>query len=150
MATWLVKSEPYTYSIDNLAKDKETFWDGVRNFQARSFLIAMQVGDKLLFYHSNSEPIGVVGVAEVVATAQPDQTQFDKKSEYYEPRSTSEKPLWFSPKIKFKRKFSKIVTLSDIKLHPLLNKLAIVKKGNRLSVMPVEKSEFELILEMSD
>lgn len=143
---WLMKSEPDVYSIDDLSKDKTTWWGGVRNYQARNFMTKeMQLGDQVLFYHSNANPIGVAGLAEVCALAAPDATQFDKKSEYYDPKASPEKPIWFCVQVKFKKKFSQVVSLEDIKNDPRLKDMLVIKKGQRLSIQPVEKSHYEII-----
>ncbi len=143
---WLMKSEPDVYSIDDLSKDKTTWWGGVRNYQARNFMTKeMQLGDQVLFYHSNANPIGVAGLAEVCALAAPDATQFDKKSEYYDPKASPEKPIWFCVQVKFKKKFSQVVSLEYIKNDPLLKDMLVIKKGQRLSIQPVEKSHYEII-----
>ena len=102
MQYWLMKSEPDVFSIDDLKKQKQTTWDGVRNYQARNFMMNdMQVGDLVLFYHSNAKPPGIAGLATVSKKAEPDPTQFDKKSEYFDPKATKEKPRWFCVKVKF-------------------------------------------------
>jgi predicted RNA-binding protein with PUA-like domain len=143
---WLMKSEPDVYSIDDLSKDKTTWWGGVRNYQARNFMTKeMQLGDQVLFYHSNANPIGVAGLAEVCALAAPDATQFDKKSEYYDPKASPEKPIWFCVQVKFKKKFAQVVSLEDIKNDPRLKDMLVIKKGQRLSIQPVEKSHYEII-----
>lgn len=143
---WLMKSEPDVYSIDDLSKDKTTWWGGVRNYQARNFMTKeMQLGDQVLFYHSNANPIGVAGLAEVWALAAPDATQFDKKSEYYDPKASPEKPIWFCVQVKFKKKFAQVVSLEYIKNDPRLKDMLVIKKGQRLSIQPVEKSHYEII-----
>lgn len=143
---WLMKSEPDVYSIDDLSKDKTTWWGGVRNYQARNFMTKeMQLGDQVLFYHSNANPIGVAGLAEVCALAAPDATQFDKKSEYYDPKASPEKPIWFCVQVKFKKKFAQVVSLENIKNDPRLKDMLVIKKGQRLSIQPVEKSHYEII-----
>lgn len=149
MKYWLMKSEPEVFSIEDFKKKKKTFWDGVRNFQARNFMKnEMKKGDKVIFYHSNADPSGAAGIAEVVKEGYPDHTQFDPDSHYYEPKATSEKPYWYMVDVKFVQKFKKYVPLSDIKANPKLRKMRLVQPGNRLSVMPVEKSEFDEIVKM--
>ncbi|HLP79249.1 MAG TPA: EVE domain-containing protein, partial [Acidobacteriota bacterium] len=113
MQYWLMKSEPSVYSIDDLKKDKKTAWTGVRNFKARNYMKEMKIGDKVLFYHSNSEPKGVAGIAEVCSEARADPTQFDKKSEYYEPKATTQKPYWYLVDVCFKKKFNQVTTLES-------------------------------------
>lgn len=143
---WLMKSEPEVYSIDNLAKDKTTLWEGVRNYQARNFMINdMQIGDQVLFYHSNATPSGISGIAMVSGLAQPDPSAFDKKSEYYEPKATQEKPIWFCVQIKFVKKFNNFVSLDSLRKEQKLQSMLVLKKGQRLSIQPVTKEEFTLI-----
>ncbi len=149
MKYWLVKSEADVYSIYDMEKDEITFWDGVRNYQARNFLREMKIGDKVLFYHSNSDVIGVVGLCEVVKESYPDFTQFDKKSKYYDPKSKLDNPTWFMVDIKFVKKFKRTVTLEEIKKNSKLKNMKLVQKGNRLSVMPVMKDEFDEIIKMA-
>lgn len=148
---WLVKSEPDIYSIDDLAKekDKTTYWDGVRNYQARNFIRdEMKLGDAVLFYHSNSDPTAVVGVCEVVKEAYPDFTAFDPDDPHYDPKSKKDNPAWMMVDIKLVKKFKTPVTLEEIKNNPKLNNMRLVQRGNRLSVFPVEKNEFDEILKM--
>ena len=148
---WLVKSEPDVFSIDDLAagKNKTTHWDGVRNYQARNFLRDdIKKGDKVLFYYSNADPMAVVGVCEVVKEGYPDFTAFDPKDKHYDPKSKKETPTWYMVDIKFVSKFNKPVELSAIKANPKLKNMRLIQRGNRLSVMPVEKSEFEEIVKM--
>jgi predicted RNA-binding protein with PUA-like domain len=149
MATWLVKTEPDVYSIDDLARDKVTDWTCVRNYQARNFLKAMAVGDEVLIYHSNAEPSGVVGIARVCAVASPDPTQFDKKSEYFDPKATKEAPRWFCPDLKFVRKLSRLIALDELRSCTTLAGLALLQKGSRLSVLPVSEKHFDTIVELA-
>lgn len=143
---WLMKSEPSVYSIDSLAKDKKTRWDSIRNYQARNFMTQeMSPGDLVLFYHSSSEPSGVAGIAEVSDAAIPDPTQFDKKSDYYDEGATQENPRWFCVEIKFLQKFKKFVALDDLRNQKSLAKMAVLKKGQRLSIQPVTAEEFEIV-----
>ncbi len=147
---WLVKSEPEVYSIDSLEKDMETPWEGVRNYQARNFMRdSMCVGDKVLFYHSNADPTGVAGVATVSSPPIPDETQFNKKSEYFDPKATPQKPNWICVKIAFKEKFKTIITLAEIKSNKALKDMVLVQPGSRLSVQPVTQKQFETILGMA-
>ncbi|MFA6596581.1 MAG: EVE domain-containing protein [Ignavibacteriaceae bacterium] len=144
---WLFKSEPDAYSIDDLAKDKKTFWDGVRNYQARNFLRdEIKTGDQVLFYHSNVEPTGVFGVCEVVKDGYPDQTAFDPESNHFDPKSNLQNPAWFMVDIKFVKKFSKPVTLDEIKSNTKLQNMKLLQRGNRLSIQPVTKEEFNTIV----
>lgn len=150
MSFWLMKSEPDTFSIDDLKNQKTTWWDGVRNYQARNFMMNdMKVGDKVVFYHSNAEPPGVAGIASVSKLAQPDETAFDKKSDYFEPKATREKPIWFSVQIKFNKKFSRLISLLELRQNPKLKDMLLLKKGQRLSVQPLSELEYHDILEMN-
>lgn len=142
MRYWLMKSEPDVFSIDHLKKDKTTWWEGVRNYQARNFMNEMKPGDQVLFYHSNATPSGIAGLAEVSKDAVPDKQQFDKKSEYYDPKATKEKPIWFCVEIKYKNNFKKFISLEDIKHDPACSEMVLIKRG-RLSVQPVTKTEFD-------
>ncbi len=149
---WLVKSEPSSFSIYDLekSKNKTTYWDGVRNYQARNFMRdEMKKGDKVLFYHSNTDPNAIVGVCEVVKESYVDHTQFDPDDKHYYPSSNPDNPVWFMVDIKLISIFNKQVTLSDIKNNSKLKNMRLVQKGNRLSVMPVTKEEFNVIVDMS-
>ena len=148
MRHWLIKTEPSVYSIDDLAQDGVTDWTGIRNYQARNFLREMQAGDKVLVYHSNAEPPGVAGVAEVHTEAKPDKTQFDSKSEYFDEKATRDEPRWFCPDMKFVRKLARLVPLEQLRDEPALAGLALLKKGTRLSVIPVAAEEFQTIVKM--
>jgi len=147
MNYWLIKSEGACYSIEDLEKDKKTDWFGVRNFQARNFMRDdMKVGDMALFYHSNSKPSGVYGVARVASLAHPDLTALDKKDEHYDPRSTKTKPIWECVDFAFVQKFRDPISLQYIKIDPKLSDMLVAKKGQRLSVMPVSKTHFERVV----
>ncbi len=149
---WLVKTEPDAYSIDDLAnmKNQTDHWDGIRNYQARNYMRdEMKVGDKVLFYHSSTKPTAVVGSCEVVKEAYPDHTAFDPDSKYYDSKSSPEKPAWFMVDIKLVKKFKKQVTLDEIKANPKLKDMRLVQRGNRLSVFPVEKAEFDEVVRMA-
>lgn len=152
MKYWLLKSEPTCYSIDDLRREKVGQWDGVRNYQARNFMRSeMQKGDLALFYHSNTDHIGVVGVCEIASTkAYPDPTQFDTKADHYDPKSTKENPRWYLIDVKFKKKFKKILPLAVLKNDPFFNDMPLTQKGMRLSVQPVSKKHFDRILKMVD
>jgi predicted RNA-binding protein with PUA-like domain len=138
MADWLVKSEPTVYSIDDLARDRVEIWDGVRNYQARNYLQQMQVGDRVFVYHSNAKPPGLAGLAEVVAANVVDPTQFDPASPYYDPKATPEKPRWYTVKLGFVAAFAELVPLDTLKATFTPEELVLVRRGNRLSVMPIE------------
>ena len=148
---WLIKSEPGVFSIDDLAKAKNqtTHWDGVRNYQARNFIRdEMKLDDKVLFYHSNAEPNAVAGICEVVKEAYPDSSAFDPKDIHYDPKSKKDSPTWFAVDVKYVKKFSRLIPLNEIKANKKLQKMRLVQPGNRLSVMPVTKEEFEEIERM--
>ena len=143
---WLVKSEPETFSFDDLlaAPGRTTHWDGVRNFAARNHLRAMKKGDRVLFYHSSAKPTAVVGVAEVAREAYPDSTALDKKDPHFDPKSKAEDPTWFMVDIKGVEALKRPVTLDEIKKVKELSKMALIRLG-RLSVQPVTPEEFETI-----
>ncbi len=146
---WLMKSEPDAYGITDLEKDRQTFWDGVRNYQVRNmFRDEFRVGDRALFYHSSCDTVGVAGEMEVVSEAKPDQTQFDKKSEYYDPKSTKDNPRWLGVEVKYTQTFEAVITLDELRNNPRLANLRILKPGNRLSVIPITKTEYNAVLKM--
>jgi predicted RNA-binding protein with PUA-like domain len=142
---WLMKSEPDVYSIDDFAKDGTTHWEGVRNFKARNYMRAMAVGDGVFFYHSNADPKAIVGIARVSKEAYPDSAQFDKKSDYYEPKATKEKPYWSMVDIEFLRKLDEPLSLEKLRGVKELQGMALLKKGQRLSVQPVTEDEWKTI-----
>ncbi|MEY2984572.1 MAG: hypothetical protein RLZZ568_1189 [Cyanobacteriota bacterium] len=137
MAYWLMKSEPSVYSLADLAQDGETLWDGVRNYQARNFLQTMQVGDHAFFYHSNCKPPGIVGMMTITATQVVDPSQFDPESAYFDPKASPEKPRWITVKTQFSQQFPRMIDLATLKAHFTPDELWVVRKGNRLSVIPV-------------
>lgn len=145
-----MKSEPHEFSIDDLERVGEQLWDGVRNYQVRNmFRDDMKVGDKALFYHSSCAEIGVVGEMEVVKSAEADPAQFNPKSKYFDPKSTVENPRWLGPVVKFKKKYKRLVPLSEIKLNPVFDTLPLVKKGNRLSAFPISKEHYMLLSKLA-
>lgn len=147
MRYWLIKSEPSTYGIDHIAKDKTTSWTGIRNYQARNFMRdQMKVGDRAFFYHSNCDEPGIVGIVAVSAPAHPDETQFDRKSTYYDPGSKREEPRWLNVGFKFVKK-TPLVSLAEMKKHEKLENMRILQRGNRLSITPVDPEEWEYITE---
>jgi len=146
MRHWLMKTEPDEFSIDDLSKKKVEPWTGVRNYQARNFMREMQAGDGVLFYHSSCEVPGVAGIAEVAGTAYPDPTQFDKKSDYYDAASRREEPRWSLVDVKFKRKLKRVIPLTELKDRRELEGFALISRGNRLSVLPVTKAQWDFIL----
>ena len=148
---WLIKSEPDCYSFQDLERDGSTGWEGVRNYQARNFMRDdMQVGDKVLFYHSSTAQPAVVGVAEVASEPYPDPTQFDPKSDYFDAKSTRAEPRWSLVDVKFDRKLKRAIPLKEIKRHAdeLGEGFALVQRGSRLSVMPVEQKQWDAILKL--
>ncbi|WP_372748970.1 EVE domain-containing protein [Litorivivens sp.] len=151
MKYWLMKSEPDAFSIDDLAArpGKREHWDGVRNYQARNFMREMKKGDTVLFYHSSCAKPGVVGVAKIVREAYPDSTALDPESDYYDPKSDPDNPRWFMVDIQFQKKYKQPVSLAAMKANPLLDGMRLLKRGNRLSVMPVEAEEFQIIRAMA-
>ena len=147
MTNWLMKSEPDTYGIDDLKRDRREPWDGIRNYQARNMMRDdMQIGDKVFFYHSNCKDVGVVGVMKVAGKPYPDPTQFDPESNYYDPKSNPDDPRWCLVDVQFVKKLSRTISLAEIKAHPGLDDMILVRKGNRLSIMPVSEDHWNLIL----
>ncbi|MEM9802370.1 MAG: EVE domain-containing protein [Planctomycetota bacterium] len=148
---WLVKSEPDEFSYADLvaAKDQTTFWDGVRNYQARNTLRDdMKRGDLVLYYHSNAKPPGVVGVAEVVREGYPDHTQFDPKDAHYDEKSREDDPRWFMVDLRARAELDRYVPIDELKGNPKLSEMAVVQRGQRLSVQPVTAAEFREVLRM--
>ncbi len=143
---WLMKSEPDAYSIDILKKDGVTLWDGIRNYQARNFMRKMTIGDKVFFYHSNCKPPGIVGFMEVIKLNVIDPTQFQKGSKYYDPKSSPDRPRWDCVKVKYLFKANKFLSLPELKTLFNEEELLLVKKGNRLSIMPIKIEIANLIL----
>ena len=153
MAYWLMKSEPDVFGIDHLKARGEAGepWDGVRNYQARNMIRdAMGVGDGILFYHSNCEVPGVVGLAEVSSAAYPDPTAFDPDAKYYDPASDPENPRWYLVEVRYVRHLKRNIPLAELKTHAdgALAELPLVRRGNRLSVMPVSPAQWEFILSL--
>ena len=148
---WLMKSEPDAFSIDDLQRVGTEPWNGVRNYQARNFMRdGMQVGDGILFYHSNCAVPGIAGIAKVASKAYPDETQFDRKSDYYDPKSTREEPRWMLVDVAFERKLKRVIPLEEIRQHAdaLGEGFALTSKGTRLSVMPVTAAQWKLLLSL--
>lgn len=137
MNYWLMKSEPSDYSIQNLQQDRQTIWDGVRNYQARNFLREMNQNDLVFFYHSNTKTPGIVGLMKVIESNVIDPTQFDPNSKYYDFKATREQPRWHTVTVEFVQTFPKIITLTQLKAQYDSDRLLVVRKGNRLSVMPI-------------
>ena len=148
---WLVKSEPDAFSWQDLvdSKGKRTHWDGIRNYQVRNFMRdEIKQGDLVLYYHSNAKPPGVVGVAEIVKEAYPDHTQFDPKEKKFDPKSKPDNPTWLMFDLKAKRALKSFVPLQDLKDNPKLCEMLVVQKGQRLSIQPVTKTEWDEVLRM--
>ncbi|NBX02257.1 EVE domain-containing protein [bacterium] len=145
MQCWLMKSEPDEFSLADLQKRRREPWTGVRNYQARNFMRAAKQGDVVLFYHSNCTEPGIVGLAEVTQTAFTDPTQFDKKSDYYDAKSTADNPRWSCVEVGYVETFRRLVSLEDLRQSPALKSLLILRPGNRLSVTPVTAQEFREI-----
>ena len=147
MAYWLMKSEPDAYSIDDLKRDGREPWDGIRNYQARNMMRdEMKIGDEVFFYHSNCKEPGIVGIMKVASEPYPDPTQFNKKSKYYDPKSNKDDPRWCLVDVEFVRKLGRNITLAEIKEAKGLDGLILIRKGNRLSIMPVEKKHWNKLL----
>ncbi len=152
MRYWLMKSEPESFSIDDLARAKKqtTSWDGVRNYQARNFMREMQIGDQVFFYHSNANPPCIVGLAEIVKTAYPDHTALDPRDHHYAPKATPENPIWEMVDIKLVRKFAVPLALDDLRQVRGLEKMELLRKGSRLSVQPVSAAEWKRVLALAE
>lgn len=149
MACWLMKSEPSEFSIDDLEACTVEPWDGIRNYQARNMIRdAMQPGDRAFFYHSNCDPPGIVGVMEIASAAYPDPTAFDPDDKHYDAKSDPANPRWYLVDVRFGRKLRRTITLTELKERPELAELALVRRGNRLSIMPVSEDEWEFILSL--
>lgn len=149
MKYWLMKTEPDAFSIDDLARVGREPWSGVRNYQARNFMRAMKVGDGVLFYHSNTKVPGIVGLAEVASAAYPDPTQFAKKSDYFDPKSTHEEPRWSLVDVSFKRVLKRVISLEELKANAgLFDDFALLQRGSRLSVLPVTAAQWKTILSL--
>lgn len=147
---WLMKSEPESYSIDDFARDKKTLWTGVRNYQARNFMMnSMRVGDSFLFYQSNAEPSGAIGIGKISRVSVADPRAVDPKSDCYDPKASAELPIWFCAEVTFVEKFERVVALEEIRARRELATMALLRPGQRLSVMPIEKVEFEIIRKMA-
>jgi predicted RNA-binding protein with PUA-like domain len=149
---WLVKTEPESFSIDDLAAapNQTTFWSGVRNYQARNMLRdQMKLGGQVLFYHSNADPPAIVGIAEVVREGYPDHTAWDKQDSHYDSGSTPDNPRWYMVDIKLVRKFARPLSLTELREVPALARMELLRKGSRLSVQPVSKAEFNAVLRLA-
>lgn len=149
---WLIKTEPDSFSIHDLAKapQQTTFWDGVRNYQARNFMRAMKRGDGLLFYHSSVVPPAIVGMAVVVREAYPDHTALDPHGHHYDPKATTQNPIWEMVDVKLERIFERPIPLNELRGVKQLVKMELLRQGSRLSVQPVTEKEWQTVLELAD
>lgn len=153
MAYWLMKSEPDEFSIQDLYRSpgQRACWDGVRNYQARNMLRdQMRLGDEVLFYHSSCTPPGVAGIARVVREGYPDDTAWNPDSPYFDPKSSPDNPRWYRVDVEWVRTFPRLITLDQLRAQPALADMLLLRKGNRLSVMPVSELEWRVILGMAD
>src|SRR5438045_192458 len=149
MKYWLMKCEPAAYTIDDLQRDGTTSWEGVRSYQARNFMRdEMRPGDKVLFYASNADPSGVTGLAMISGEAYPDRFATKKGHKYYDPKSTADNPIWYMVDIRFAEKFPAIVPLETLKETPGLEKMVVTQKGSRLSIQPVTKEEYDIVVKL--
>ena len=137
---WLMKSEPEAYSIKDLEKEGETLWDGIRNYQARNFMRSMEIGDQAFFYHSNTKPPGIVGLMEIIETNLIDPFQFDETSKYFDKKSNLNKPRWDCVKTKYICEFKNMISLKELSETYTPEELTLVRKGNRLSIMPIKNN----------
>lgn len=150
MKYWLIKSEPESYSIEDLERDGVEHWDGIRNYQARNIMRdEMTVGDLVLFHHSNAKPPGIVGIAEVASGPYPDHTQFDSASKYFDETSDPDDPRWIMVDMKFVEKFPRLVGMPELKRHPALSDMVLLNRS-RLSVQPVTKKQFDYIVQLAE
>jgi predicted RNA-binding protein with PUA-like domain len=149
MSYWLMKSEPDVFGIDRLQEEQTTLWDGVRNYQARNFLKSMQVGDRAFFYHSNTNPPGIVGLMEITESMVVDPSQFDGEGEYFDPKATLENPRWHTVRVQYAQTFDRVLSLSELREAFTSEELLVVKQGNRLSVLPVLDEVADRILQMA-
>ena len=147
---WLMKCEPDAYTIDDLKRDKKTAWEGVRNYQARNFMRdGMRIGDEVLFYASNADPSGVTGLARICRAGYPDEYSWKRGHKYYDEASSPEKPLWFMVDIEFVERFPDTLPLETLKNTKGLEDMMVIRKGSRLSIQPVSKSEYEIVVKLA-
>ena len=147
MAYWLMKSEPGDYNIDDLARDKMEPWDGIRNYQARNMIRDdMQIGDQAFFYHSSCKVPAIVGIMKIASAAYPDPTQFDPGDKHFDEKSNAEEPRWLLVDVEFERKLKRPITLKELKDHPGLSDFRLNRRGNRLSIFPVDEQHWDLIV----
>ncbi|WP_322521960.1 EVE domain-containing protein [Guyparkeria halophila] len=151
MAYWLMKSEPDAFSIDDLERVGIEPWDGIRNYQVRNMIRdEMKPGDRAFFYHSNTKVPGIVGIMDIVSEARPDPTAFDPDAKYYDPKSDPDKPRWLLVDVKYVRHTQRVIPLPELKADPALEEMPLVRRGNRLSIMPVTEDQWEHILSLED
>ncbi|MBU2789019.1 EVE domain-containing protein [Acidithiobacillus sp. VAN18-1] len=150
MAYWLMKTEPEAFSLDDLAARGKEPWDGIRNYQARNFLRSMQFGDGIFLYHSRVPVPGIVGLAEVRSSAHPDPTQFDPRSKYFDPNSRPEQPRWDLVDVGFRARFAKVISLEELRQWPVFADSPLVRKGNRLSILPISETQWAAVLEHAE
>ncbi|MCL7751989.1 EVE domain-containing protein [Guyparkeria hydrothermalis] len=149
MAYWLMKSEPDAFSIDDLKRVGTEPWDGIRNYQVRNMIRdEMKPGDRAFFYHSNTKIPGIVGIMDIVSEARPDSTAFDPDEKYYDPKSDPDKPRWLLVDVKYVRHTQRVIPLTELKADPALEEMPLVRRGNRLSIMPVTEDQWEHILSL--
>ena len=141
-----MKSEPDAYGIADLRREKTTLWDGIRNYQARNFMRTMQPGDQAFFYHSNCKPPGIIGLMEVIEIGLLDPTQFDPQAKYYDPKSKPDKPRWDCARLEFRGEFSELMSLDQLRELYTEEQLPVIKRGNRLSILPVPDATAEDLL----
>ncbi|HER35368.1 MAG: EVE domain-containing protein [Halothiobacillaceae bacterium] len=151
MAYWLMKSEPDAFSIDDLKRVGTEPWDGIRNYQVRNMIRdEMKPGDRAFFYHSNTKVPGIVGIMDIVSEARPDPTAFDPDEKYYDPKSDPDKPRWMLVDVKYVRHTKRVIPLPELKADPALEEMPLVRRGNRLSIMPVSEDQWDHILSLED
>jgi len=153
MKCWLMKSEPDVFGIDHLAAlpGGQDHWDGIRNYQVRNMIRdEMAPGDRAFFYHSNTKPPGIAGIMEIISAGYPDHTAFDPEAKYYDPKSDPDKPRWYMVDVRFERRLRRLIPLDELKANPALADMPLVRRGNRLSVMPVSEEQWRAILAMED
>jgi len=148
MTWWLMKSEPDVYGIHHLEQEGSTLWDGIRNYQARNFMRTMQPGDLAFFYHSNARPPGIVGLMEVLETGITDPSQFDPSSKYHDPASKPEAPRWDCVRMGHRRSFARMLSLDDLRQQFDPEALPVLRRGNRLSILPVSDASARRLLEL--
>lgn len=148
MTWWLMKSEPEVYGIHHLEQEGTTLWDGIRNYQARNFMRSMAVGDRAFFYHSNAKPPGIVGLMEVIETGIVDPSQFDPQNKYFDPASKLESPRWDCVRLRYSRTFSGMLSLDQLREQFSAEDLPVVRRGNRLSILPVSEASAVRLLKL--